>query len=329
MKYFLLLFFTVFISSAAWSISENDYKNKYENHVRPFFLNSHSVELKSFDGAKIHYRYFKRGFDRLLIIAPGRTEPTDKYAELVYDLKERDFDFLLIDPRGQGHSERLIPDDIKKGYVKNYSDYVRDLKLVLDKIRTNYQAITFMGHSMGGAIGLLYEETYPHTFDKMVLSCPMMQMKTQKLNEAAALASLQLLSWIGRDKAYIPGGGPDAVSPPFESNRVTSSLARFNMARDIDSREPKLVMGSATVGWTLEALKMGRKIFKERNSIDFPPMLLFQAEHDEFSHDERQQKFCKEKKDCELVFMKDSKHEMLQERDEIRDVVLKRIQDFL
>lgn len=329
MRYLSLLLLTTLISSTAWSISEDEYKISFESLVRPFFLNSRSVEMKSFDGVKIHYRHFKRGFDRLLVIIPGRTEPTDKYAELVYDLRERDFDFLLIDPRGQGHSERLIPEDIKKGYVKNYSDYVRDLKLILDSVKKNYQAITFLGHSMGGAIGLLYEETYPHSFDKMVLSCPMMQMKTQNLNEAAALASLQLLSWVGRDKAYIPGGGPDGVSPPFESNRVTSSLARFNMARDIDSREPKLVMASATVGWTLEALKMGRKIFKERSSIDFPPMILFQAEHDEFSHDERQQKFCKEKKDCELIFMKDSKHEMLQERDEIRDAVLKKIQDFL
>lgn len=318
-----------FLPLAVSAISEADYQNEFAQKVRPFFAASESHQFKSFDDAVIHYRHFKRGHDKVILIIPGRTEPTSKYAELVYDLKDTPYDFILLDPRGQGYSERLVKDDPKKGYVKNYSDYVRDLKKLKEIALAGYQEVIFLGHSMGGAIGMLYEETYPQSFTKMILSCPMMQMKTQNLSEAAALASLQLLEWIGRGKSYIPGGGPDQVSGPFEENRVTSSRARFQMAREIDQREPALIMASATVGWTVEALKMGRRIFKERASIEFPPVLMFQAEHDEFSFDERQQEFCQERKSCELIFMKDSKHEMLQERDEIRTQVIKHIKDFL
>jgi len=163
----------------------------------------------------------------------------------------------------------------------------------------------------------------------MILSSPLMQMKTKGLSEPLAYASLQALSWIGRDREYIPGGSADQVSGPFEENRVTSSRERFWMARQIDDKEPELVMAAATVGWSLEAIKMGRAIFKARKKVNFPPTLLFQAQYDEFSHAKRQNIFCSERSSCELIFMQDSKHEMLQERDSIRNHVLKRINQFL
>lgn len=328
MKRLFLMLALISIQSA-WSVDETNYQDIYETNIAPFYEQGSSHQLQSFDGTRLHYRHFARGFKKAILILPGRTEPSSKYAELVYDLRELPYDFILLDPRGQGYSERLIPHEPLKGYVKNFTDYTKDLELLFERTLSRYQQVALVGHSMGGGIGLLYELTHPGSFSKMVLSSPMIELKTNGLPEPIVYSYLQGLSWLGKDKDYIPGGSDDTSDYGFEQNRVTSSRARFQMARDLEISDPSLIMASATVGWTLESLKLGRYFYKKRKGVNFPKTLLFQAEHDEFSHSKRQTVFCKEQKNCELIFMKDSKHEMYQERDMIRNQVVSRTKQLL
>lgn len=325
----LLILASIFYSSLSWSISEQGYTTVYQNEVTPYFEQGSSHYLQAFDGIEVHYRHFDRGYKKVILILPGRTEPSSKYAELVFDLKDIPYDVVVMDPRGQGYSERLIPSEPLKGYVKDYMDYVRDVEVLFRELLSRYEEVEFIGHSMGGGIGLLYELTHPGSFKRMSLSSPMIEMKTNGLAEPIAYTLLQGLSWVGRDQAYIPGGSDDTSSGSFETNRVTSSLSRYQMAKELELHEPSLVMASATVGWSLESLKLGRYFFKNRKKVNFPKMLLFQAEHDEFSHGKRQSIFCKEQKNCELIFIKDSKHEMFQERDMIRNQILSRTKQLL
>ncbi len=325
----LILLITSLLSLTAWSVDETNYQDIYETSVVPFYDLGVSHQMQSFDGTQLHYRHFARGFKKAILILPGRTEPSSKYAELVYDLRSLPYDFILLDPRGQGYSERLIPDEPLKGYVKKFTDYAKDLEVLFSQTLSDYQQVILIGHSMGAGIGLLYELTHPGSFSKMILSSPMIELKTNGLPEPVVYSYLQGLSWLGKDKEYIPGGSDDIGGREFEQNRVTSSRARFQMARELENNDPSLVMASATVGWTLQSLKLGRFVFKRRKGVNFPPTLLFQAEHDEFSHSKRQTKFCKEQKNCELIFMKDSKHEMFQERDMIRNQVVSRTKQLL
>ncbi len=325
----LLITLALLTSPLAWSVDETKFVELYKSEISPYYAQGSSHLMQSFDGSEVHYRHFERGHSKVILIMPGRTEPTSKYAELVYDLRTLAYDIVLLDPRGQGYSERLIPEEPLKGFVEDYNDYIKDLEQLFSSVLSGYEEVSLVAHSMGGGIGLLYELTHPGSFKKMILSSPMIEMKTNGLPEPVAFSLLQGLDWVGKERAYIPGGSADQLAGPFETNRVTSSQARYQMARNLEKQDPNLVMASASVGWSLQSLKLGRHFFKKRKSVNFPQMILFQAELDEFSHSKRQTKFCKEQKKCELIIMKDSKHEMFQERDMIRNQVLSRTKQLL
>lgn len=56
---------------------------------------------------------------------------------------------------------------------------------------------------------------------------------------------------------------------------------------------------------------------------------MFQAETEHFSKYKRQNKLCEKISNCQKELMEGAKHEMLQEKDEIRDKVLAKIKLFL
>ena len=48
-----------------------------------------------------------------VVVSPGRSEPIEKYFEVVQDLLDRGFVVLVHDWRGQGLSHRALPDRLK------------------------------------------------------------------------------------------------------------------------------------------------------------------------------------------------------------------------
>lgn len=309
-------------------VEETKLLSLLESEILPHYNSGTSQTFLGVDQKEVHFHALRRGHDKAIIILPGRTEPTKKYAELVYDLKDLPFDIFLLDPRGQGFSQRLLADP-QKGYVENYQDYRKDLETFIDKEVSNYKKVFFVAHSMGAAIALRYSAHYPHKVAGLVTSSPMMEIKTNGLPESVAFVMVKGLKLVGKKRDYVPGGGRFEKPTPFSQNRVTHSKPRYHMARFIDREDPKLYMGSATNNWLLEAIKMGRKIAREAKKLKDIPILLFQAGQDEFSKEKRQQKFCKKLPKCTLKRFSDSKHEMFQETDKIRNVVLTMTKSFL
>src|SRR4051794_941975 len=58
-----------------------------------------------------------------IILSPGRTEPIEKYYEVVRDFLERGFVVLVHDWRGQGLSARELPDRLK-GHARGYKTFL-------------------------------------------------------------------------------------------------------------------------------------------------------------------------------------------------------------
>jgi len=310
-------------------VSGEDFSLKLKEKVYPFYQTGLSKFYAGLDNKSIHFRQFKRGAKQALIILPGRTEPTKKYAELVFDLSHLDMDFFLWDPRGQGYSDRLVSDP-QKGYVESYKDYLTDFDLFMkENISNRYDQVFILAHSMGGAIGLRYAQLNPGAIDKLVLSSPMLEIKTNGIPEGPTLALMRVLKAIGKKRDYVPGGGPLATSVPFSENRVTSSKERYEMARRIEAVEPELLMGSSTNNWLLEAIKMTRKIYRQRQKLAGTPLLIFQAAKDEFSKDKRQKNLCLQAARCQFERLENSKHEIFQESNQIRNKVMRLTEEFL
>ena len=62
-----------------------------------------------------------------MVLSGGRTEPIEKYFEVIGELLERGFVVLAHDWRGQGLSHRALPDRLK-GHARGYKDFLGDYR---------------------------------------------------------------------------------------------------------------------------------------------------------------------------------------------------------
>ncbi|MFT6070909.1 MAG: lysophospholipase [Bacteriovoracaceae bacterium] len=325
-----VFFLSLGLSIQANAISEIDYQKEYQAKVVPFFESGSTDSFKAKDGVELSFHRIEKGNKKLIFIMTGRTEPISKYKEVVYDLKDAGFDFLLLDSRGQGNSERELKDK-QKGWVGSYKDYLTDIDELFkrEELKSKYSEIVFLGHSMGAAIGLRYAELNPGLFSKIIVNSPMIELKLNDKNERLVATLMRINVLMGKGKDYIPGGGPAQAEGRFEENRVTSSQSRFEMARVLEREDPSLIMGASTNQWVLEGIKLGRKTYRKRKKLAKTPILLFQAGIEHFSRYKRQDKLCQELVNCEGHLIEEAKHEILMERDSIRGPVMKKILRFL
>ena len=66
-----------------------------------------------------------------VVLSSGHSEPIEKYFEVIDELLDRGFVVLAHDWRGQGLSQRLLPDRMK-GHAIGFSDFVTDYTALLD-----------------------------------------------------------------------------------------------------------------------------------------------------------------------------------------------------
>ena len=119
-----------------------------------------------------------------IIFSPGRTEFIEKYLETVTDFIERGFNVLVIDPRGQGLSDRLL-DDRLKSYVDDFQDYSEDFGFVIKEFEPLLpKPHIVMGHSMGGhgalVVGLRNPQQYQAISAFAPIANPSMSEWTQQ-----------------------------------------------------------------------------------------------------------------------------------------------------
>src|ERR1700748_897781 len=68
------------------------------------------------------------------VLLNGQTEFIEKYFEVIDELRGRGFAVATMDWRGQGGSDRLLKDDSRKGYVKDFAEYDDDLAAFMAQV---------------------------------------------------------------------------------------------------------------------------------------------------------------------------------------------------
>ena len=133
-----------------------------------------------------------------VVLSPGRTEPIEKYFEAIVELTGRGLQVLAHDWRGQGLSQRLLPDRLH-GHAKGYQDFLEDYRKLLDAFGRRLPGPWIaLSHSMGGCLTLLALAKGETRFQGAVLSAPMLGLALGGIPKPAALAiarSGQALSW--------------------------------------------------------------------------------------------------------------------------------------
>lgn len=183
-----------------------------------------------------------------VVLSPGRTEPIEKYFEVVEDLLTRGFAVLAHDWRGQGLSARGLPDRLK-GHARGYLPFLKDYKALLDTFEARMpKPWIAMGHSMGGCLTLLALAKGERRFAACVLSAPMLGVNTGGVPPWAAVALSWALSRFGFAGQYV-SAAYDPLTTTFEADKLTHDRARHDRYRAQLKADPRIALGGVTWGW--------------------------------------------------------------------------------
>ena len=99
----------------------------------PFFEQFPTQYLSGERNIKLAYRHLvqpESAVRKLMILVNGRAENMLKWTELAYDFYQQGYDVLLFDHRGQGYSQRIIP---QKGHLDEFRFYIDDMAKIIEK----------------------------------------------------------------------------------------------------------------------------------------------------------------------------------------------------
>lgn len=197
-----------------------------------------------------------------VVVSPGRTEPIEKYYELIGNFLARGWCVLAHDWRGQGLSARLLPDRLK-GHARAVEEFLDDYDRLLDAFQSQAPKPWIMvGHSMGGALNLISLQAGDSRFAGAMLSSPMLRIKTGR----RAMWSVKLaVRWNlrhGRAADYVLGDADDPFDHTFEKDALTSDEARYDQWRQQLYACPHLAVGGPTWGWLAFGLDAGERSLK-------------------------------------------------------------------
>lgn len=308
------------------AISEASFNQTYESSVRPYVQEKGVAgETRVPDGALLRYLTIRNPDERLiLVVLGGHAESYLKYAELFYDLRDLGLSIHALDQRGEGFSSRMLADR-EKDYIGDSTTYVADLEQFMRAVvhpRPDAKVL-ILGHSLGAAVAAAYAEGHPSEVSGLILSSPYLGSKAGPV----AMFGIRLLDLFGAGKEYLLGGGPFAFVP-FEKNRETSSRVRHERKFQDYADNPDIRLGHPTNHWMAEMERLGRRIRRDAGKIACPTLVL-QAAKDEYASRAAQDAFCAHVARCRKIVLQGALHEVLFERDEIRDVALAQVREFI
>jgi lysophospholipase len=246
-----------------------------------------------------------------VVVLPGRAEFIEKYGETLGELTAEGFAVAILDWRGQGGSDRFI-DQRYRGHVVQVDDYLADLTAVLERLQklSLPRPYLILAHSMGGHIALRHLHDHPDSFAGAVLTAPMFGIQLRPTPEPVARALCRAAVALGAATRYAPG-------------QRDFDLTRFVFATN------KLTLGGVTFGWLGAALRSLAAVRRPGylEAIE-TPILVCQAGIERIVSNRAQEEVVRRLPHGRLLRFPEAKHELLLERPEIRQQVMRAFFDF-
>lgn len=252
-------------------------------------------------------------------VLQGRAECLEKYFETIAALLARGFAVATFDWRGQGGSDRLLPDS-RKGHIDDMALYQIDLDAFVAQTLAPHCPKPWFGlaHSMGASV-LIAAARSGAPFARLVLSAPMIDIVEARPARLVRIV-IETLDFLGFGAWYAPGRGPQSrMCAPLADNPLTADPIRYARNRRLAETAPHLILGEPTIGW-LDAAFRQIAAFADP---DYPrgvraPALGFGAGDDRIVSTPAAARFMARMKAGRLIVLPGARHEILQERDEIR-----------
>jgi lysophospholipase len=255
-------------------------------------------------------------------IFPGRAEFIEKYFEVVGELRRRGFAVAVLDWRGQGGSSRLTRNPLK-GHVNDFAEYEEDVAhfmkaVVLPDCPAPYFAL---GHSMASMVLFSAAIKRGCWFTRMVVTAPMVRIAGLPMSHRMCRQLADGLTMFGFGKRPVPGDkGKYNQDQPFEGNPLTSDRERYMRNVSVLQAAPELAVETPTIGWLKAALnaieRVGGEKFAPRVRV---PVLMLAASDDHVVNSKAIEELAIRLRAGSQIVLRGSRHEILQERDTIRE----------
>lgn len=315
------------------TITEENYTETMKSLVEPYLESRlESGYIREQNDIDLYYeKYTIDNAKANIVISHGFAENLEKYHEVIYYFLRSGYNVFAVEHRGHGKSGNLGIQDSSQMNVESFDEYITDFKCFLDKVvvpNNKNKKMFLYSHSLGSLIGTAILEEYPEYFDSAIFSSPMMQLNTGLVPDFIAKLIVDVAVRLQYDDEYVLGQKPYAEETSKSLN-TTSSLERYNYINDIIKNNKIYQKGGVSYQWLYEAFSTIEDIYKPEKikKIDIP-ILLFQAEDDTYVNSKGQNEFDKYAKNCELINIKDSKHEIYIESDIIQKPYFEKVLDF-
>ncbi len=263
--------------------------------------------------------------DAVVVCLPGLSEFCEKYFEVAREMLAHNYAFWVFDWMGQGKSDRYLPNPHKRhsnGFQQDVDDlhdfilgYIKHSSVHTDKGRI---PLAMLAHSMGSNIGAHYLHQHPDIFECAAFTAPMFGIKAFK----KVPLFLQLLITGAAKKlareSYVRGSGDwsEEIRVVSGDNQFSSDEKRGAVHNSWCTADPELQVGNITYGWLYHAIKSCAQL--PLKSIQ-THCLLASASKEDIVDNKAIVKAAKLLPNAKHICLSESRHEILMERDDIRD----------
>lgn len=274
----------------------------------------------------------------VIVCLPGFAEFAEKYFETAHDMLKRGHAFFIMDWVGQGGSQRLLQNR-QKIHSLGFENYLSDLKQFLfeqvapeAETRNCNAPLVFLGHSMGGHLGLRYLHDNPgNLIRRGAFSAPMLSISQfDGLPPKFSAALTKVFNFFGT--SYVPGAGdwPRQRRSLMKAPRHTSDPLRNGIEELWFDTQADLQIGGPTYGWLVEALRSCQLLGDPRylQQITVPVMVAI-AGADKIVSSSATRRAISSLPDVTAVELPDAMHEILMEKDEYRNQFLAKFDSFV
>ncbi len=282
-------------------------------------------------GIRLRYAIFRSSHSvakGTVVLLHGRNESIEKYFETIRDLNALGLWVATYDHRGQGLSDRLLPDP-RRGHVRRFTDYEKDLQIFLTEIVLPDTRLPFflIAHSTGALVALSAAPMLASRIERMALSAPFLGLSGQVLPTGLIRVLTRAACYTGLSGLALTR---EKQSLPFEKNIVTSDPVRYRRNQEIVEAHPELGLGPPSCRWLDGAFSTIDRVTRREHltRITIPTILLAPTMDRLVPYDD-QERLARNFRACQLVPIAGAQHEIFQERDLFRKQALGAIAAFM
>lgn len=266
-----------------------------------------------------------------MIFQAGRGDIFEKYLESLAEWHEAGWNLTGFDWRGQSGSGRMLTDPTV-GHIDSFDIWVQDLADFVSEWRAQTPGPHILAaHSMGGHLAMRYLIDHRPGLDGAVFSAPMLKVVSKPLPEKVAAFVARMFvrfgfaeqhAWQENERPSIPGSSRQKL--------LTHDFERYSDENWWLREKPELKIGPPSWQWLVAAYQSSAQMFA-KNTFEqvVTPVCIVGAKKDRLVNAKAIKIAADRLPNAQLMMHAFAAHEVLRERDDMRDIFMAEIATFL